>query len=78
MKARFFLCAESISIDQRRNSLSLFHIVEDLNMAGFPAVIPYIAVVGMFDRAADEPNDPEGAQLVITLSNRRSSAVPCG
>jgi len=73
MNARFLLCAESIAVDQRRNSLSLFHIIEELNIAAFPIAIPYMAVVAMFDRTLEEPSDPEGVELTIFLGNQEIS-----
>lgn len=66
MDLRFVICAQSLALDQRNNAMSLFHIIEELNIPAFPFALPYMAVVALFQRTLDEPNEPEGIQLVLT------------
>jgi hypothetical protein len=60
MRAKAFLCAESTSVDIRRNSLSIFHLIEDINAPSFPIIMPRLSVVLFLDRTAEEPNSVLG------------------
>jgi hypothetical protein len=70
MEALFLVCAESLALDQRRNTLSLFHVIEEWNIPAFPLAVPYMVIVGLLKRTAEEPEAPEGVQLRITLANQ--------
>lgn len=50
LRSKLFLCAESASIDSRSNTISAFHIIEMVNVAGFPAVVPRISVLAVLSR----------------------------
>jgi len=56
MEATLLICANAISVDQRSNTLSLFNILEEINSPSFPMVVPYMVLVAMLTRGADEPN----------------------
>ena len=53
---KLFLCSDSASIDVRTNTISAFHITEQLMTASFPVAIPRISVVTVLNR---EQSDPE-------------------
>ena len=71
MEARLVVCALSVSIDQRSNSLSLFNIVEDLNVPAFPFAIPYMALAIMLTKTADEPSEPRNVSLHCHLEGEQ-------
>jgi Family of unknown function (DUF6941) len=66
MDVRFLVCADSVALDQRRNTLSLFHVIEEWAIPVFPWVVAHFAIVALFERTANEPNDLE-LQIVIQL-----------
>lgn len=76
MNIRFVTCAQSLSVDQRSNALSLFHVIEELNIPAFPSALPYMAVVAFFQRTNDEPNDPEGIQIILALGEEELVRQP--
>ena len=47
---KLFLCSDSASIDVRTNTISAFHITEQLMTASFPVAIPRISVVTVLNR----------------------------
>jgi hypothetical protein len=67
MNIRFVICANSVAVDQRHNSLSIFHAIEEWNVPAFPFVIPYMVVVSLLDRSPEEPDELAGVQLIFTL-----------
>ena len=50
MKVQLFICAESVSLDLRKNSVSAFHIIEEINSPSFPLFTQPFSVVAMIDR----------------------------
>lgn len=50
----YFIIAESCSVDQNTNSLSLFHILEELHVPGLPFVLPQLVAVSSWNLADDE------------------------
>jgi hypothetical protein len=70
MRARFLLCCESAAVDRRRNTLSVFHIIEDFNVPAFPVVVPQMCVVTLLQRAAEEPVEPPDLSLRIVLNQQ--------
>jgi len=71
MEARLVVCALSVSIDQRSNSLSLFNIIEELNVPAFPFAIPYMALAIMLTKTADEPSEPRNLNLRCQLEGEQ-------
>jgi len=69
MDVRFLVCADSVALDQRRNTLSLFHVIEEWAIPAFPWVVVHFAIVALFERMANEPNDLE-VQVVIQLGEQ--------
>jgi hypothetical protein len=56
LKTKYFLCAESAAADIRKNSVSVFHILENVIAPIFPFVIPRICIVASLERTTDEPS----------------------
>jgi hypothetical protein len=50
----YFLVSESISIDQLRNTVSLFHVFEELSFTSFPGRIPALVISTLWDILEDE------------------------
>jgi hypothetical protein len=48
----------------------VFHIIEDVTVAAFPAVIPQMSVLTLFERTVDEPAQPNDVSLRITLNEQ--------
>lgn len=53
-RLEFFVVAESLSIDQATNELSIFNIWEEVRSPGFPLIIPKCAAISLW---RSEPND---------------------
>lgn len=64
IEAKLFLCSDSAAIDQRSNSLSVFHISEQLLAAAFPVAIPRLTVITILTR---EMRDPDRADMQLTV-----------
>src|SRR5208282_433451 len=65
MRCDLFAVAESSSIDITTNRLSIFHVWDDLTTPILPVVLPSLAVVAMFTR---EQNEPDNVELQIDVS----------
>lgn len=50
----FALCCQSTSIDSRTNNVSIFHIIEQLQFQGFPAILPFLEIVTLWQREPDQ------------------------
>lgn len=72
MEARLIVCAQSVSIDQRSNSLSIFSIIEELNLPVFPYAVPYMAVAILLSREATDPSVPTNLNLRIYQNNQQT------
>jgi hypothetical protein len=70
MELRFIVCAQSVTVDQRHNTLSLFHLVEEWSIPSFPFVMPPTTLIGLFERTLDEPNEPDRIEVVIRFGDR--------
>jgi len=67
MQVRLIACAESSATDQHRNTVSLFHILEELNSPAFPTIVPQCVLVTLFVREPAEPSRPEGVGVRVYL-----------
>lgn len=56
LSVKYFFCAESASIDQRKNTLSAFHILDSTYAPLFPFMIPRVSILAAFERTPDEPS----------------------
>lgn len=70
MKCSLLVCADSISIDQYRNTLCIFHIAEEYGIPAFPFVLPSVFVIALLERAQGDPDQPEGLEFIVHLSNQ--------
>lgn len=70
LRVNYFLCAESSALDQRRNTLSAFHILDNLSVPLFPFVIQRISILASSVRTNDEPSLIQ-ARLSVTLGTSR-------
>ena len=59
MEVTLFTCAQSVALDARTNSVSLFHIIEAISFPSFPIVCPPLVVVTMVARNPDESEAPK-------------------
>jgi hypothetical protein len=50
----YFVVSESISVDQDRNTVSLFHIIEEYIFSKFPGRIPRLVISALWDIGDDE------------------------
>jgi len=69
-----FLPSESVSIDQQTNRLSVFHVLEQINLPQFPATLRELFIVTLWQRNRNEQptdsffqtidlRDPDGTAL---------------
>jgi hypothetical protein len=59
IQARLFLVAESAAIDTRFNTLSAFHIMDQINAATFPVAVPHLSVLIMLVRDQTDPSETQ-------------------
>ena len=64
IKAKLFLCADSAALDARINTISAFHIFEQINGASFPLVVPRISIIALLLR---EEADSSTSQLQLQV-----------
>lgn len=69
MEAKLFTCSESAALDARTNTLSLFHLTEELNSPAFPVVVPRLTIVALLVRRENEPERGE-LQLRIAMGEQ--------
>jgi hypothetical protein len=72
---RLFFCCDSFSADQRSNTISAFHIMENLTVAALPVVIPRVTVIAVLSREEDDPPTPD-FQLEVRLGDQQLVAHP--
>lgn len=64
MQVPFFVCAQSAAIDLQRNTISLFHIIEEWNSPSFPLALLPFTIAAILVRTGEEPNAVEGFEIV--------------
>jgi len=72
---KLFLCSDSASADMRTNTISAFHITEQLMAAAFPVAIPRITVIALVNREQEDPDQIQ-FQLEAHLGNQQIAAGP--
>jgi hypothetical protein len=75
MKVKYFLCADSASIDNRLTTLSLFHILDEAIAVSFPFVIPRIVIASSLIREERDQPDPR-LQLKIQIGENVIAQAP--
>jgi len=76
MEVPMILCAESAAVDQRKNTLSAFHIVEEIPAPSFPFLVLRIYIIALFVREIDEPLEQVAIQFRIYLDDSELARVP--
>jgi len=75
MRVLLFAVADDSLIDADRNALSLINILVDYAVSAFPVAIPRLTVVGIYERAVEEPNIV-ATRLRVTLNGQEVLDVP--
>lgn len=65
MQSFLFAACYSAAVDMRLNTISLFHVIEEMSSPAFPFAIPNFTLAGILGRTADEANTQEGAEVVF-------------
>src|SRR6266850_3708579 len=75
MQANLFLCAHSSALDSRKNSISIFHVLEEVHAPAYPVVLAGMSVVSLLELDEGEPMNPE-IELRIFLGDQQLFAGP--
>lgn len=75
MDLMVFACAQSHSVDQRRNYMSLFNVIESVNSPSFPLVLPMVVVAIVLRRKIGE-SDPD-IRLKVELDGKQLANGSC-
>lgn len=66
MNVQFLLCAQSISVDQQTSRLSVFNVLEQINVPAFPIFIPELSLVALVRK--EDGDDAEENECSLTIS----------
>jgi hypothetical protein len=55
MRVDAVLCARGSSIDRDSGALTIFQIIDGLEVSGFPVLLQYVSIIILLEREADEP-----------------------
>ena len=75
MKLLFHLCAISSAIDITTNQVSLFNLLEQMNVASFPVVIPSITIISSLEREKGDRTKLD-LQIRFTLGRKVIAEFP--
>ena len=75
IRAKLFVVCESASIDSRTNSVSAFHIMDQLNAMAFPVVLPHVSIIALFAREDADASNVQ-FQLQIFLEDQQLFGGP--
>jgi len=75
LTCRLVACAETIIRDAAQNTVSLINVLEDIQVPAFPGGIFKITVLGMVNRAQNDPAEYDFV-IVITLGDDELGRVP--
>jgi hypothetical protein len=64
INSKLFFCSDSSSLDARLNTISAFHIMEQINAPSFPVAVSRVAVISYLSR---EEGDPSTIQLQLRI-----------
>ncbi len=65
MKCIYLLCSESVSVDSATNRVSVFHLLDEVNLIQCPGVLPVMAISSLLER---EEGDDESTQITTDIS----------
>ena len=66
-RLEYFLVADSVSVDQFTNTVSVFHVIEQIRSAIFPVPIPRFACVSSLN--IEEDDFGKDYQLTVRIKN---------
>jgi len=65
-KLEYFIVADSISVDQTTNRMSVFHVLEEVHAPLFPIVIPRLAAVAHWNAEEGDVDRDFQVRIIIT------------
>lgn len=63
----FFIVATTIAIDQRSNRVSILEVIEELEPVRFPAYLPRLAALTVWNLSPDDRDQDFQAHLSVTV-----------
>jgi len=76
MKLRTLITCDISLLDQRRNSLSLINIIDEINSPSFPIFLPNLSVVSIIEKEQGDPDVIGDCAISITLGDQVILSVP--
>lgn len=64
IQAIYFCVSESCSLDAQTNRISIFHVLDELNVVAFPTFLTSAAIIALLKKDANDPNE---AVLVLKI-----------
>jgi hypothetical protein len=62
----YFVVSQSISVDQYKNRVSIFHIYEEISYKSFPTYIALLAITTLWDIDEDERDKEFSGEIVLS------------
>ena len=66
-KIEYFVVCESVSIDQTTNTMSVFHVLEQINSPHFPIVLPRLTAVAHWNACEGDNDRDFQVGIIVTL-----------
>ncbi len=66
-RLEYFLVAESVSVDQVTNRVSIFNVVEQVRITTFPCTLPNLVAVAMWEAEEGDADRDFQAGIVFSL-----------
>jgi hypothetical protein len=73
MKVQFSVCAQSIAIDQLTSRLSIFNVLDQINLPAFPVFIPELTFVALVRREQERDDEQFKCHLTVTQQGRQAA-----
>lgn len=68
--------SESIAVDARTNNVSLFNLLEQINVASFPAVLPKVVLFALFQREDGSRGENFESRVQVKLNEELLAEGP--
>lgn len=68
----YFLVAESVSVDQTTNRVSVFNVLEEIGAPQFPVLLPGCVAIALWNSVPDDAGKDFQVKLRITLPDDQS------
>lgn len=75
MQVKLFICSSSSALDARTNSISIFHVLEEVHAPAYPIVIPGMSVIALLELDDGELINQE-MKLRVFLGDQQLFAAP--